>query len=69
MLIKWIGKSHRLRPIIIYNFTSWFKHDRSNLYHDLKVYGYKILYINFYKIFLAEFCRQIPIGPEDNIRL
>ena len=22
---------------LLYNFTSWFKHDRSNLYHDLRV--------------------------------
>ena len=53
----------------LYNFTSWFKHDRYNLYHDLKSIGYKILYFNFYKIFLAEFCHQIPLGPKDNIRL
>ena len=60
----------RLRNLIglgLYNLTSWFKHDRSNLYHDLRVYGYKILYFHFYKIFLAEFCRQIPVGPKDNI--
>ena len=45
----------------LYNFTSWFKHDRSNLYHNLRVKGYKISYFNFYQIFLAEFCHQIPV--------